>query len=81
MTLAVGWPIAGGVIEGAARHLIVDRLDTLGSRRSVPGVEALLILRAVISNNDFPGHWNFHVQAEHRRLHPIVDQDMYSLLA
>ncbi|MFD9636964.1 ISKra4 family transposase, partial [Streptomyces violascens] len=43
--LAAGWPIASGVIEGAARHLIADRLGITGSRWSVPGAEALLILR------------------------------------
>lgn len=65
--------------KGAARHLIADGLDITGSRRSVPGAEALLILRAVISNDDFPAYWNFHVQAEHRRLHPGADQANYRL--
>ncbi|MFD9822303.1 hypothetical protein [Streptomyces violascens] len=78
--LAADWPTASGVIEGAARHL-TDRLDITGSRWSVPGAEALLILRAVISNDDFPAYWNFHVQAEHRRLHPAADQANYKLTA
>ncbi|MFD9822243.1 ISKra4 family transposase, partial [Streptomyces violascens] len=52
--LAAGWPIASGVIEGAARHLIADRLGITGSRWSVPGAEALLILRAVNNNDDSP---------------------------
>ena len=30
--LAAGWPIATGVIEGACRHLIGDRLDITGAR-------------------------------------------------
>jgi Integrase core domain len=30
--LAAGWPIATGVIEGACRHLIGDRLDISGAR-------------------------------------------------
>ncbi|WP_327669553.1 MULTISPECIES: ISKra4 family transposase [unclassified Streptomyces] len=79
--LAAGWPIASGVIEGAARHLVADRLDITGSRWSVPGAEALLILRAIISNNDFPAYWNFHVQAEHQRLHSGSDQAEYCLTA
>lgn len=29
--LEVGWPIATGVIEGACRHLVADRLDIAGS--------------------------------------------------
>jgi hypothetical protein len=79
--LAAGWPIASGVIEGAARHLIADRLDITGSRWSVPGAEALLILRAVTSNGDFPAYWDFHVHAEHQRLHPGADQANYKLTA
>ena len=30
--LAAGWPIAAGVIEGACRHPIGDRLDITGAR-------------------------------------------------
>lgn len=30
--LEAGWPIATGVIEGACRHLIADRLDITGAR-------------------------------------------------
>ena len=32
LALAAGWPIASGVIEGAAHHLIADRLDITDSR-------------------------------------------------
>ncbi len=52
--LAAGWPIATGVIEGAARHLIGDRLDITGSRWGLRGAEAILRLRAVIDNGDYP---------------------------
>ena len=30
--LAAGWPIATGVIEGACRHLVKDRMDITGAR-------------------------------------------------
>ncbi|HEX5494519.1 MAG TPA: hypothetical protein VFX70_08120, partial [Mycobacteriales bacterium] len=30
--LAMGWPIATGVIEGACRHLVKDRLAITGAR-------------------------------------------------
>jgi hypothetical protein len=58
--LAAGWPIATGVIEGAARHLIGDRLDIAGSRWGIEGAEAILRLRAVIDNGDFEAYWAFH---------------------
>jgi len=30
--LASGWPIATGVIEGACRHVVKDRMDVTGAR-------------------------------------------------
>jgi hypothetical protein len=38
--LANGWQIATGIIEGAARFLIKDRMDTTGARWTTPGAEA-----------------------------------------
>ncbi|WUU35860.1 ISKra4 family transposase [Streptomyces sp. NBC_00659] len=77
--LAAGWPIASGAVEGAARHLIADRLDITGSRWTVPGAEAVLTLRTVISNGDFPDYWIFHARQEHERLRPLPDQHIYAL--
>ena len=62
--LASGWPIATGVIEGACRHLIGDRLDITGSRWGIDGAEAILRLRAVIDNGDFEAYWAFHLRRE-----------------
>src|SRR6266700_2030913 len=35
--LAQGWPIATGVIEGACRHLVKDRMDVTGARWGLDG--------------------------------------------
>ena len=51
--LQSGWPIATGVIEGACRHLVKDRLDITGARWGLTGAEAILKLRALHSNGDF----------------------------
>ena len=67
--LASGWQIATGIIEGAARHLIKDRMDITGARWSTPGAEAVLRLRAVIANGDFDEYWQWHQQQELRRNH------------
>jgi hypothetical protein len=72
-----GWPIATGVIEGACRHLIADRLDITGARWGLPGAEAILTLRALIDNGDFDDYWRFHLTREHQRVHP----DDYQLAA
>jgi len=79
--LAAGWPIATGVIEGAARHLIGDRLDIAGSRWGIEGAEAILRLRAVTGNGDFEAYWAFHLRCEHDRVHQARDQDRYDLVA
>ena len=67
--LASGWQIATGIIEGAARFLIKDRMDITGARWSTPGAEAVLQLRAVIANGDFDEYWPWHQQQELRRNH------------
>jgi hypothetical protein len=79
--LAEGWPIATGVIEGACRHLIADRLDIGGARWGLDGAEAVLTLRAVISNGDFEEYWRFHLAREHQRLYPGTKQGKYALHA
>jgi len=77
--LEAGWPIATGVIEGACRHLIADRLNLGGARWGLDGAEAVLTLRAVISNGDFEEYWRFHLACEHERLYPGTDQGKYAL--
>jgi hypothetical protein len=67
--LASGWQIATGIIEGAARFLIKDRMDITGARWTTPGAEAVLRLRAVIANGDFDQYWQYHQQQELRRNH------------
>jgi hypothetical protein len=68
--LANGWPIATGVIEGACRHLVKDRMDITGARWGVETAEAILRLRAITANGDFDAYWTWHLQREHERNHP-----------
>src|SRR6266545_1531958 len=67
--LANGWPIATGVIEGACRHLVRDRMDITGARWRLEGAEAILKLRALISNGDLDEYWRYHLAREHQRVH------------
>ena len=67
--LAQGWPIATGIIEGACRHLVKDRMDLTGARWGLDGAEAILKLRVLRSNGDFNDYWNFHLAQEHQRVH------------
>ena len=64
-----GFPIASGVIEGACRHLINDRLDITGSRWSLSGAEAVLKLRSLKSSGDFESYWVFYKKQSKKRLY------------
>jgi hypothetical protein len=68
--LAAGWQIATGVIEGACRYLVKDRMDITGARWGVQTAEAILKLRALHANGDFDAYWDYHLQREHERNHP-----------
>lgn len=74
--LAAGLPIATGVIEGACRHLIKDRMDITGARWGLDGAEAILRLRAIKSSGDWVEYWRFHEDQEWKRNHAVnyVDQ-------
>jgi len=67
--LAAGYPIATGVIEGACRYLVKDRMEITGARWSLAGAEAVLQLRSLRASNDFDEYWEFHLQQEYRRNH------------
>jgi hypothetical protein len=64
-----GLPIATGVIEGACRYLVKDRMDRTGARWSLTGAEAVLRLRAVRASGDFDAYWEFHLACEKERNH------------
>jgi len=57
--LAAGCPIATGVIEGACRHLVKDRMERSGMRWALEGAQAMLDVRAVHQSS----YWEaFHQQ-------------------
>lgn len=68
--LRAGYPIASGVIEGACRHVIKDRMEQGGMRWTLAGAQAMLNVRSVCASSawqDF-GTWR---QAEQAKcIHP-----------
>jgi hypothetical protein len=64
-----GYPIATGVIEGACRHVINDRLGITGARWSVQEAEAVLRIRSLRSSDDFDAYWKYHLEREQERNH------------
>ncbi len=51
--LAAGYPIGSGVIEGACRHVVKDRMELSGMRWTVDGAQAMLHLRSIYLNGDW----------------------------
>lgn len=57
--LARGYPVATGVIEGACRHLVKDRMERSGMKWTCEGARELLHLRCLRAS----GYWEaFHRQ-------------------
>jgi hypothetical protein len=79
--LRKGWPIATGIIEGACRHIVKDRMDITGARWGLEGAEAVLKLRALIATGDFEDYWRFHLRREHERIHHVRYRDSHVLAA
>ena len=68
--LAAGYPIGSGVVEGACRHLVKDRMEQSGMRWRIEGAQAVLSLRAIYLNDDWDAFHASRIQAEQRKLYP-----------
>jgi len=68
--LAAGYPIGSGVVEGACRHLVKDRMEQAGMRWRIAGAQAILSLRAIYVNEDWDAFHADRIQKEQRKLYP-----------
>jgi hypothetical protein len=68
--LKAGYPIATGVIEGACRHVIKDRMERAGMRWQVPGAQAMLSLRVVSASGDWEAYQTFRMKSEDQSIYP-----------
>ena len=66
--LAAGYPIATGVIEGACRHLVKDRLERSGMKWVVAGAQAMLTLRSIKASNA----WDAFHKSRHPAYHIVA---------
>ncbi|MFJ8143259.1 hypothetical protein [Streptomyces sp. NPDC096013] len=60
---------------------MAEHFNEYADRWGLDGAEAVLRLRALITNGDFEDYWIFHTAREHQRLYPSPDQQNYSLTA
>ena len=68
--LAEGYPIATGVIEGACRHLVKDRMERAGMRWSLEGAQAMLDLRSIHISGQWDEFTAYRIRKETERLYP-----------
>lgn len=73
--LAAGYPIATGVIEGACRYVVKDRMERTGARWRLACAEAVLQLRSLRASGDWTEYWAFHLQQEYQRQHVAAYAD------
>ena len=82
--LAKGFPVASGVIEGACRHVVKDRMEQSGMRWTMKGAHAMLGLRSVQLSglwDEFRQHWR---EQESQRLYPnrerlAANEEVYAM--
>jgi hypothetical protein len=68
--LKAGYPIASGVIEGACRHIIKDRMEQGGMRWRLAGAEAMLNVRAVCASSEWEKFGRWRQLEGAKRVHP-----------
>jgi hypothetical protein len=68
--LAAGYPIASGVIEGACRHMVKDRMERSGMRWTLESAQAMLDVRSTYINGDWDTFMKYRIEKETQRLYP-----------
>jgi hypothetical protein len=68
--LQAGYPIASGVIEGACRHVIKDRMEQGGMRWTLEGAKAMLNVRSVLASTESEKFNSWRPAEEAKRVHP-----------
>lgn len=84
VSLTEGYPIASGVIEGACRHFVKDRMERAGMRWTIDRAQAMLDLRSTYLNGDWDEFTAFRTKRETERLyrhHDILDTTPWPMAA
>jgi hypothetical protein len=67
--LAQGYPIGSGVIEGACRHVVKDRMELSGMRWEIEGAQSMLRLRTTYLNGNWDKLIEHRIQCEQKVLY------------
>jgi len=82
--LEKGYPIASGVIEGACRHFVKDRMERAGMRWTIKGAQAMLDIRAVYLNEHWDEFTKFRINKINSELYSnrkIVEKFEWKIIA
>ena len=81
--LDVGYPIGSGVVEGACRHLVRDRMELTGMRQRTDGAQSILDLRAILLNDDWEEFHEHRIQHNQNVFYPYREaiQDKWQMAA
>jgi hypothetical protein len=71
--LSAGYPIASGVIEGACRHLVKDRMERSGMRWTLERARNMLNVRAVFQSSYWEPFQRNRITTDQLALHPHRD--------
>ncbi len=75
-----GYPIATGIIEGACRHLIQDRMGRTGARWGLEGAEAILKLRSLKVSTEFDDYWEYYLEQEFINSYENIVEDLGEII-
>ncbi len=79
-----GYPIASGVIEGACRHLVKDRMERSGMRWTLEGARSMLNVRAAFQSDHWRSFLDLHTANEVAQTHrhrDLIDDYNLNMLA
>lgn len=68
-----GYPIASGVIEGACRYLVKDRIERSGLRWTLECARSMLHVRAAFQSDYREAYLTDRMTRERERIHPHRD--------
>jgi hypothetical protein len=82
--LRQGYPIASGVIEGACRHLVKDRMERAGMHWTASGAQAMLEVRSVHVSDEWEQYQAYRIDRETLAQYPhrqLIEGSRFPLAA
>ena len=67
--LQAGYPIASGVVEGACRHLVKDRMERAGMHWTIAGAQAMLDVRSIHVSGLWEEYQEYRIAREIKTLY------------